>query len=171
MEAPRYAEELFLRADAMFGQGNLHEAKQLLEEIIEVEPRYGRAYNHLGWLYTNEFQDPEQGEELYKLALKFSPGYPATYANFIYLLVGQGRLEEAEQVLELAKQIPGFDDVKQAFFKGLILEAGGWYKLAVKQYKLAAKRSLDNGFIAVAKESEERARKKAGVVILFGIRL
>ena len=42
--------------------GNYDEASNKLEKIIDTDPDFGKAYNHLGYLYEVKFKEYEKGE-------------------------------------------------------------------------------------------------------------
>ena len=45
------AEELFAQADRLLNDGVISEAVEKLGQILKRNPRFGKAYNHLGWVY------------------------------------------------------------------------------------------------------------------------
>src|SRR5262245_55146485 len=64
-------EEYFMQVDKLFADNEFVQGKKLLEEILEMEPAYGRAHNHLGWLYYAKLDNFEKAEYHYKSAKKF----------------------------------------------------------------------------------------------------
>lgn len=97
MDNLAYFENLFIKADALISEGQVSEAKELLEEILEQCPDFGKAHNHIGWIYYNKLSNYEKGIFHYKLAMKFDPKYTAPYLNYTYLLVDIGRYNEAKE--------------------------------------------------------------------------
>jgi tetratricopeptide (TPR) repeat protein len=160
MKAINHIEELFLEADKALDEGNLAEGKKLLEEILREEPSYGKAHNHLGWLYKTRFQDYNTAETHYKLALKFDPDYSATYLNYAYLLRDSGRLDELEQILTRALNInaPNKCGIYDEF--GSLYELRGQYKQAIKYYKKAIQHCLNDKILEELKGHIKRCRKK-----------
>ena len=51
MESLSFYENQFIKADSLISEGNSAEAKELLEEILSQYPDFGKAHNHLGWIY------------------------------------------------------------------------------------------------------------------------
>jgi hypothetical protein len=43
-------DNMFFEADNLIKDSKIGDAYQLLLRIVETDPSYGRAYNHLGWL-------------------------------------------------------------------------------------------------------------------------
>jgi tetratricopeptide (TPR) repeat protein len=74
-------EEKFLTADRLISENRLSEAAKTLEEILAEAPDFGKAHNHLGWLYETKFKNLQRAEEHYRLALKFSPDYIHRFVN------------------------------------------------------------------------------------------
>jgi Tfp pilus assembly protein PilF len=103
------AEGLFFQADQEIGQGHFAEAKGLLEQALDMDPDFGQAYNHLGWLYETKYQDYKQAEECYRKALKLAPEYPPIYLNFSILLSTLEKNDELKKHLEQALQVPGIN--------------------------------------------------------------
>jgi tetratricopeptide (TPR) repeat protein len=66
-------EEKFMDADNMIKDNYIAEAVRLLNEILAEAPDFGKAHNHLGWIYETKIKDYDKATEYYRLALKFSP--------------------------------------------------------------------------------------------------
>jgi Tfp pilus assembly protein PilF len=153
-------EDLFYLADKAIDEGNIEDAHRMLEDILMDEPNYGRAHNHLGWLYRYKFSDHAKAERHYKLAIKFSPEYTASYLNFGYLLRDQNRLEEYRQLIEDARKANGLSNA--AFFE----ELGTYYELvqnyphAIDSYMQSISHSMNDGNIEELKKSINRCMGK-----------
>ena len=100
-------EEMLDRANASIKAGNYEQAENTLEEMIKIDPNFGKTYNHLGFLYETKFKEYEKGETLYKLCLEKSPMYPAIYYNYAVLLSTLGKWDELKTLLDRAITIPG----------------------------------------------------------------
>ena len=79
-------DELFFLADKAISDGKIVEAEEMLNTIIASTPTYGKAYNHLGWLYYYKFLDSEKAEYYFELVLKHSPEYKPVYLHYSALL-------------------------------------------------------------------------------------
>ncbi|MBX7095094.1 MAG: hypothetical protein K1X56_10245 [Flavobacteriales bacterium] len=162
-------EELFLEADRALDEGNMAEGKKLLEEILAEEPSFGKAHNHLGWLYKTKYQDYKTAEKHFRLALKFDPEYAPTYFNYAYMLRDLGRLNELEEILQRAEKIEGTN--KSAVYDefGSLFELRSDYTNAIRYYKKAIALSLNDKVIADLRLHIKRCRKKQHfLVALFG---
>lgn len=136
MDDISFVENQFIKADSLIGEGKVSEAKELLEEILNEYPDFGKAHNHLGWIYANKLSNYEKGEYHYKLAIKFDPKYPASYINYTYLLVDTSKFEEAKKLINTAlTEVEGVD--KASYYSELariceferdFINAYGWYK-------------------------------------------
>ena len=95
-------DRLFFKADNDIKDGNIVEAFDNLTYIIEQDLEYGRAYNHLGWIYETKYKNYAKAEECYRLAMKYSPDYLPIYLNFAILLSTLEKFDELEAHLEKA---------------------------------------------------------------------
>jgi tetratricopeptide (TPR) repeat protein len=138
MDNISFFENQFIKADTMISEGNVSEAKAVLEEILAECPDFGKAHNHLGWIYCMRLSNYEKAEYHYKLAIKFDPKYPAPYINYTYLLVDLARYTEAKDfIFNVMGNIEGID--KSSYFSelGRISEFETNYIQAYQYYKKA----------------------------------
>lgn len=106
MSAPFFASELddwFFEADQLLKDNRIGSGVELLNQIVARGSSYGRAYNHLAWIYEVKYQDLEKAWELYSLALKYAPGYLPVYLNAIVCLSKLERFDELKSLLENAR--------------------------------------------------------------------
>lgn len=153
-------EEKFLSADRLISEGRLSEAAHMLEEILAEAPDFGKAHNHLGWLFETKFKNYTRAEEHYKLALKFSPEYPAAYYNYSYCLATLRKHDELEKVLAQAIKVPGINYATLYNEYALMREAQGRLDDAIHYFKLHIQNSFDSKGIDTAAESINRCEKK-----------
>jgi Tfp pilus assembly protein PilF len=157
-------EEKFLKADRLISENQLGEAAKLLEEILTEVPDFGKAHNHLGWLYETKFKNLQRAEEHYRLALKFSPDYTAAYYNYCYLLSSLRKFDELEKVLEHAIKVSGISYATIYNEYGLLREAQGDLDDAIHYFKLHIKNSFDSKTIETAAESIKRCERKKQLI-------
>ncbi|MGB3453070.1 MAG: hypothetical protein WBA59_04505 [Moheibacter sp.] len=154
-------ENLFLEVGRAIEGCDIASAKDLLEEILLIDPAYSRAHNHLGWIYETRLEDFEKAKRHYELAIKFSKGdYPVAYVNYAYLLIRFERFEEAEKIIEEGLKIQGADYATLMYQKGKIAEARGKYTEACRYYILAGKLSFDKNFIIMLDQEFDRVKAK-----------
>jgi tetratricopeptide (TPR) repeat protein len=155
-----YIEELFLCVDKLFSANEYAEGKKVLENILEDEPGYGRAHNHLGWLYFAKFSDYKKAKYHLELAIKFSPDYPPGYLNYTYLL---NHLNDYEAVLahtEIALKVAGVNLYIINSEIGRAYEVHGHYSAADKAYKDAMRHALDKEDMQLMETNIERVKTK-----------
>lgn len=154
-------EEKFLRADRLINDGKISEAAHMLEEILSEAPDFGKAHNHMGWLYETKFKNYVKAEEYYKLALKFAPEYTAVYYNYAYLLSTLRKFDELQQLLDKAITVAGinFGTIYNEY--AIMNELQGNYNDAVHYYKLYIRNIFDSKNIESAAESIKRCERKA----------
>src|SRR4051812_11869676 len=88
------SEELFAHADRLLNEGGIMEAVEKLSQILKRNPRFGKAYNHLGWVYETKYKNIARAEEYYKAAMEYAPHYNASFLNYTYFLSNLGRFDE-----------------------------------------------------------------------------
>ncbi len=153
-------EEYFLKVDKFFAEGEFAQAKELLEEILTIEPDYGRAHNHLGWVYFVKFDDYTRAEYHFKLAMKYAPDYPAAWMNYVYLL---NEINDADKLVKLipkAMKVEGIN--KASLFNELArsCELNGFLDEAVKNYGFAYKHCMGKDDIGTIEENLKRVNRK-----------
>lgn len=153
-------EEKFYTADLLIGENKFAEAVRLLNEILAEAPDFGKAHNHLGWLYETRFKDLSRAEEHYRLALKFSPHYTATYYNYSYLLSTLRKYDQLEALLEEAIRVPGISYAIIYNEYGMLREMQGKYDEAIHYFTLHIHNSHDLKSIDAAAESIKRCERK-----------
>ncbi len=160
-------EELFLEAEKAIDEGNHREGKKLLEEILIEEPSFGRAHNHLGWIYKSKYQDFRLAEKHYKLAIHFNPEYPSTYLNYAFLLRDQNRLEELKQLLDKAIKIDSINRCGIYDEFGSLYELRGEYNKAIKNYRMAIRFCLNDNVLEDLRKHIKRCKKKKSIFNRF----
>ena len=153
-------EERFHDADKLINEGKISDAAHLLEAILAEAPDFGKAHNHLGWLYETKFKNFSKAEEHYRLALKFAPEYPAGYYNYSYLLSTLRRYDELEKLLNEAIKVPGISYATLYNEFGLMNEARGKYDEAIHYFKLYIQNLYEIKTIETAADSIKRCERK-----------
>ncbi len=163
MGATNFVEESFLQVDKLFADGEYSEGKKLLEEILEMEPDYGRAHNHLGWLYFTKFDNYERADYHFRLGIKFSPDYPASYINYTYLLNDLNEVEALQKNVERAMKVKGINKAILFNELGRSCEVNGNYAAAVDNYKNAIKHCLNKQEMDTYNQNMERVKSKKSI--------
>lgn len=164
MESLSFYENQFIKADALISEGNSADAKELLEEILAQYPDFGKAHNHLGWIYYNKLSDYERGIYHYKLAIKFDPKYAAPYLNYTYLLIDIGRYAEAKQHIDFTlSSLENADNSTYNSELGRMAEYEGQYREAYHYYKEAKKNALNPNFIDNMNANMKRVKDKMSI--------
>lgn len=158
------SEELFAQADRLLNEGVIMEAVEKLGQILKRNPRFGKAYNHLGWVYETKYKNFPRAEEYYRAAMQYAPHYNAVYLNYAYFLSNQGRFDELRDHLDRVSQVPGIAKDTIANEYAIMFEMQGDLKTAIDYYQKAAIITLDNAKLDKYKESVERCRKKLDIL-------
>lgn len=164
MESLSFYENQFIKADSLISEGNSADAKELLEEILSQYPDFGKAHNHLGWIYYNKLSDYERGLYHYKLDIKFDPKYPAPYINCTYLLIDIGRYAEAKEHINFAlATLENADNSSYNSELGRMAEYESQYTDAYNFYKEAKRNALNPNFIDNMKANMKRVKDKMSI--------
>lgn len=78
-----FLESEFLRADQLIAQDLIEEAKSVLINILAEDPNFGKAHNHLGWIFERKENNPQKAEMHYKIAIETAPDYGSGYLGYI----------------------------------------------------------------------------------------
>ncbi len=153
-------EEMLDQANTDIKNGKYDEASNKLEKIMDLDPDFGKAYNHMGYLYEVKFKEYEKGETLYKLCLEKSPMYPAVYYNYSVLLSTLGKYDELKNLLNKALTIPGI--TKSTIYNefAIMYEQQGKLDEAIEQYKKCGLNTLNKDVLNRAKDSIARCKSK-----------
>lgn len=150
-------ETLFLEVSRAVDEHDMASAKTILDEILAIDPGYGRAHNYLGWIYETKIKDFERAAMHYKLAIKFcNRSYPPVYVNYAYLLIDYDRMEEAAKIIEEGLKLEGADKATFHFQKGKIAERKGQYVRAFRLYEQARRLNFNKEFHQVLAADMER---------------
>lgn len=153
-------EQYILDAEKEFEQQNYLQGKYYLEAALEEEPTFGKAHNHLGWLYLYQLNDLERAEQHLNLALKYTSGYGAPYTHMISLLFDAKRMDEHLKFLNKALGVPGVSNSYVYNDFGRHYEVKGKYRKAMKYYREAIKWSMEDHEMTMLKDNIRRCRDK-----------
>ncbi|HEX8369308.1 MAG TPA: tetratricopeptide repeat protein [Pyrinomonadaceae bacterium] len=157
-------EELFAQADRLLNEGAIIDAVEKLSQIVKRNPHFGKAYNHLGWLYETKYKNYARAEEYYKAAIQYAPHYNASYLNYAYFLSNLGRFDELKAHLDRMAQIPGIAKDTVANEYAIMYEMQGNLQQAMDYYQKAAIVTLDSAKLDKYKEGIDRCRKKLEIL-------
>ena len=154
------AELYFMEATELLMDWKFAEAKKKLEEIVEMEPGYGRAHFKLGWLYFYRLSDFERANYHLRLAIKLSPEFTLSYYMYAYLLNEINHHGSMKIHAARALKVRGidasiiYDELAKSF------ERNGNYSEAIDLYRKAQKYSLCNDQVKELDNSLERVTTK-----------
>ena len=158
------SEEMFAQADRLLNEGVIMEAVEKLSQIVKRNPRFGKAYNHLGWLYETKYKNYARAEEYYRAAIQYAPHYNASYLNYAYFLSNLGRFDELKAHLDRMSQIQGIAKDTVANEYAIMYEMQGNLQQAIDYYQKAAIVTLDMAKLDKYEEGIDRCRKKQDIL-------
>ncbi len=153
-------EQYFADADKAISDGDITGAVELLVKIIQRNPNFGKAYNHLGWIYETKYKQFTKAEENYKLAIHYSPEYAAPYLNYAYFLSTMQRFDELKAHLDRSMMVPSVS--KETLYNeyATMYELQGEPQTAADYYMKAAMNCFDDAKFEKYQQSIERCKKK-----------
>jgi tetratricopeptide (TPR) repeat protein len=157
-------DDLFFEADQLIKEKRITEAFSTLEVILVEAPDYGRAYNHLGWIYETQYKDYKKAEEMYRKCLALDPEYTPIYLNTSFLFSTLGKHQEQYELMQKALEVPGIDKPQAYNEMAIASEMMGRYDEAIEHYKMAARLTLVDANIDVYLGSIERCKKKKNLL-------
>jgi len=157
-------EEMFAEADRLLNEGVVMEAVEKLSQIVKRNSRFGKAYNHLGWVYETKYKNTARAEEYYKAAMQYAPNYNAAFLNYSYFLSNLGRFDELKAHLDKISAIAGIakDTIYNEY--AIMYEMTGNPHEAMDYYQKAAIITLDTLKLDKYKDSIERCKKKLEIL-------
>jgi tetratricopeptide (TPR) repeat protein len=158
------AEGQFIYADDLIKEKRTDEAKQILEEIVATYPSFGKAYNHLGWVYETRLGDLKRAEECYQACIRYTPEYRPAYYNYAVVLSSSKRYRDLENLLRDAQQVAGIDMGTIYSEYAIMYESQGYYEEAIKHYKKQISQLFNDDSINAAVKAIERCRKKQDIM-------
>src|SRR5215472_11077726 len=86
----------FWEAESLLAQGSVEEAKQKVQEQLQLHPRSVEGYNLLGIVFTSE-KNPMQALDSFQHALQLDPNSTRTHNNLGNFYVSQEKVDLAEK--------------------------------------------------------------------------
>jgi tetratricopeptide (TPR) repeat protein len=157
-------DEMFFEADQLIAEKKFADAINTLESILIEAPDYGKAYNHLGWIYETKYKDINKAEEFYKKCVLYSPDYPAIYINLAVVLSSAGKYEELEGHLNRALQVAGVDKASIYNEFGIMYELQSKFNQAIESYKNAIRSTLSEANVETYTKSIKRCKTKMEIL-------
>lgn len=100
-------EEKYLEALDELEHGEPQKALHLMNEIIQIDPEYARAYYHLGNIYQDRFKNFQTAGFYYKKCIGLEPEFPDAYLPYLRLLTTLEMPNLAEQIFHKALLVKG----------------------------------------------------------------
>ncbi len=155
--------ERFMQADQMIKNNQIGEAIKELQQILREDPTFGRAYNHLGWIYYNKYQELKNAQECYKLALQHTSNYHAVYYNYAVLLSNIKAFDQLKKLLGEALKMEGVNLGTIHNEYGIMYEIEMHYSKAIESYNESIKYLFTTNQIEQRLAAVERCKRKSGI--------
>jgi tetratricopeptide (TPR) repeat protein len=153
-------ETMFAQADTLLQEKRTQEAAELLFKILKYNSQFGKAYNHLGWIYEVDYRNNTRAEEYYKNAIKYAPEYSASYINYARLLSNCKRFDELKAHLDMALTVPTIAEESIYNEYAIMYEMLQNPEIAMNFYVKAAMVTFQENKLTLYKESINRCKTK-----------
>jgi tetratricopeptide (TPR) repeat protein len=153
-------ETMLAQADKLIKEKRSQEAVELLLKILQCNPQFGKAYNHLGYVYEIDYADYTHAEEYYKKAMQYEPNYNPPYTHYARLLSTCKRFDELKAHLDIALTIPTVPNEEIYLEYALMYEMQQNPETAINYYIKAAMTTLKTNRIPFCQESIARCQTK-----------
>ncbi len=138
----------------------LDKAVEALNYALSYEPENAKALSLMGKVYAEQLGDYETAKEYFEKALVSNLELPEIYPDYIRTLLGNEDFEEAQKVIDFAKNLRGIDKATIKLLQACLYEANSDFKKAEETLKEAAHLALNNGFIEFVDAEIARVAKK-----------
>ena len=150
----------FIQADNLIKAGQIQVGIELLIKILQDNPEFGKAFNHLGWIYDSYYQNYVDAERCYNQSIKYAPDYSPAYLNYAYLLSSNMRYDELKVHLEKALTLSNIAKDKIYALYAFMSEMQHNLEAAMKYYVQAAMNTLDSSIVTQYREAIDRCKIK-----------
>jgi len=164
-------EARFMLADEMITRGEIADAKAILMRVIEDEPAFGQAHNHLGWIYWTKLSDYNKAAMHLDLAVKFSPDYPGGFHNCCWVAYEMGDFAKVFEVAEKGLNVKGANKANFYRVMAYAKEVTGDLKAAVSFIEKAISVTTENEMVDVFRKDIKRINRKMGTFRRFAFML
>lgn len=153
-------ETMLAQANTLIQEKRSQESVELLLKILQRNPQFGKAYNHLAYVYEIDYRDYTHAEEYYKKAMQYEPTYSASYTHYARLLSNCKRFDELKAHLDIALTVPTVSEEVIYNEYALMYEMQQNPEAAMNYYIKAAMTTLEAKKIALYQESINRCKTK-----------
>jgi tetratricopeptide (TPR) repeat protein len=156
---------MLFKVNQSIDQNNIQEATDALVLIVETFPQFAPAYNVLGFLYANAFNDPVQSLPCYEKALELDSQYAPTYFNLLVALNATGNLNRIPEIAKKALALKGIDPGKIFYCLGMMHELQHEFENAKLQFQKAVHNSVLDSEISQYRAAFQRCELKQSMAI------
>lgn len=156
-------ENYILKAENHFEEWEFIKARDVLYEILEIDPICGRAHSYLGWYFLTQRSNYQRAEAHYKVALKYDPEFAPSYFGYANLLFQTSRYNDLEQFAQNSINVATVCNSSLYAEIGRAREMKGEFNEAVQAYKQGIRFCTDSEQLNTLNSSIERAQQKVGM--------
>ncbi len=141
---------------------DLEETMEALNYALSYDDQNVQALCLLGKVYANDLNEYELAKSCFEKAMASNLEIPSIYPDYLYTLIRNEDLKEAQKLLDFAMRIKGVDKVYLMLIQGQLFEVQKQFKAALVQFKKAKKSALNNHFKRFVNDEISRVKEKLG---------
>ncbi|NER17358.1 tetratricopeptide repeat protein [Spongiivirga citrea] len=141
---------------------DLEETMEALNYALSYDDQNVQALCLLGKVYAYHLNEYEQAKSCFEKAMASNLEIPSIYPDYLYTLIRNEDLKEAQRLLDFAMKIKGVDKVYLMLIQGQLFEVQKQFKLALVQFKKTKKSALNNNFKRFVNDEISRVKEKLG---------
>ncbi|GGD95552.1 tetratricopeptide repeat protein [Planktosalinus lacus] len=138
----------------------LEKSVEALNYALSYEPENAKALSLMGKVYAEQLGDYETAKEYFEKALVSNLEMSDIYPDYIRVLLSNEDFEEAQKVIDFAKNLKGIDKATIKLLQACLFEAISDFKKAEQTLKESAHLALNNDFIEFVDAEIARVAKK-----------
>lgn len=139
---------------------NLEETMEALGYALSYDPKDAEALYLMAKVYAYQLRDCETAKQYFEAAMIQHIEMSKLYPDYVYCLLINNDLQEADRLIEYALKVKGVDTATLHLLKGQILESKEAYKKALKVFKEAKILGKNNDFIRFVNNEIKRIKEK-----------
>lgn len=126
---------------------NVEECIEKLQYVIAADDEHTGSHYLMGCIYNEQLEDYKQAEFHYRMVLYLDSTYMPVYYKYAEMLLSLGRDEECQNIISAGFKVKGIDGAKLLWLQGMLFEKQSRYKKAIKTFKAAKLKCLNNRFM------------------------
>ena len=153
-------ETFYTKALDYVSSGNISNAKELLEQILDMDSCFGKAHYLLGWILFEYKNDKEKAKNHAMAAIEFDPTNPLGFFLYCDVLIANQNLETLKSLIKATSKLKDTDKAYVYHKLGCAYESRKQYIDAITTLHLAKEMGVSEKWDRFINDEIARIRKK-----------